>query len=74
MSKGFNWFKKYEIIHKIPYNPYFDWYGIEYSDGDSTSHSVGNIIKVQNLIENIVVKEFQLLMKIGLTLLFINWI
>lgn len=51
MSKGFNWFKKYEIIHKIPYNPYFDWYGIEYLDGDSTSHSVGNIIKVQNLIE-----------------------
>ena len=51
MSKGFNWFKKYEIIQKIPYNPYFDWYGIEYLDGDSTSHSVGNIIKVQNLIE-----------------------
>lgn len=51
MSKGFNWFKKYEIVQKIPYNPYFNWYGIEYLDGDSASHSVGNIIKVQNLIE-----------------------
>ena len=51
MSIGFNWFKNYRIIHKIPYNPLFDWYGVEYLDGDSTSHSTGNIIKVQNLIE-----------------------
>ena len=51
MSTVFNWFKKYEIFQKIPYNPYFDWYGIAYLDGDSASHSVGNIIKVQNLIE-----------------------
>ena len=51
MSTVFNWFKKYEIVQKIPYNPYFNWYGIEYLDGDSASHSVGNIIKVQNLIE-----------------------
>ena len=51
MSIGFNWFKKYRIINRLPESTLFDWYGIEYLDGDSTSHSAGNIIKVQNLIE-----------------------
>jgi len=51
MSIGFNWFKKHRIINKLPESTLFDWYGVEYLDGDSTSHSAGNIIKVQNLIE-----------------------
>ena len=50
MSIGFNWFKKYEIIHRVV-PPFYDWYELSYLDGDSTSHSAGNVIKVQNLIE-----------------------
>ena len=50
MSIGFNWFKKYEIIHCVPDHLY-DWYELNYLDGNSTSHSAGNVIKVQNLIE-----------------------
>ena len=50
MSIGFNWFKEYEIIHhKEGY--WYDWYQVIYDGGDSTSHSAGNITKVQNLIE-----------------------
>ena len=50
MSIGFNWFKEYEIIyHKLNY--WCDYYSVFYDGGDSTSHSSGNIIKVQNLIE-----------------------
>ena len=50
MSIGFNWFKKYEIIHdRLDYC--YDNYRIIYNGGNSTSHSAGNIIKVQNLIE-----------------------
>ena len=50
MSTGFNWFKEYKIVHdKLGY--YYDDYRIIYDGGNSTSHSVGNIIKVQNLIE-----------------------
>ena len=50
MSTGFNWFKKYEIIHCEP-NNWDDWYELKYLDGGSTSHSAGNIIKVQDLLE-----------------------
>ena len=50
MSIGFNWFKGYRIINKLPEEAMFNWYGIEYLDGGSTSHSAGNIIAVQNLI------------------------
>lgn len=50
MSTGFNWFKKYEIIHCEP-NHWYDWYELEYLDGNSTSHSAGNIAKVQGLLE-----------------------
>ena len=50
MSIGFNWFIKYEIIHCVPDHLY-DWYELNYLDGNSTSHSAGNVIKVQNLIE-----------------------
>ena len=50
MSIGFNWFKKYEIIHCVP-DHFYDWYELNYLDGNSTSHSAGNVIKVQNLIE-----------------------
>lgn len=50
MSIGFNWFKTYIISHREP-DTWHDWYEIEYLDGGSTSHSAGNIIKVQNLIE-----------------------
>lgn len=50
MSTGFNWFKEYEIVrNRLDY--WYDDYRIFYDDGDSTSHSSGNIIKVQNLIE-----------------------
>lgn len=50
MSTGFNWFKKYEIIHYEP-NHWYDWYELNYLDGNSTSHSAGNITKVQDLLE-----------------------
>ena len=50
MSIGFNWFKRYEIIHKKPEH-WNDWYELNYLDGNSTSHSASNVIKVQNLIE-----------------------
>ena len=50
MSIGFNWFKKYKIIHRAAPS-FYDWYELKYLDGNSTSHSAGNVIKVQNLIE-----------------------
>ena len=50
MSTGFNWFKDYEITHHGQ-GHWYDWYELEYLDGGSTSHSAGNIIKVQDLIE-----------------------
>ena len=50
MSIGFNWFKEYEIICHAA-NHWYCWYQVIYDGGDSTSHSAGNIIKVQNLIE-----------------------
>lgn len=48
MSIGFNWFKDYEfyLVDEL----YHD-YNLRYIGGGSTSHSVGNIIKVQNLLE-----------------------
>lgn len=50
MSIGFNWFKEYEIVHdRLDYC--YDNYRIIYNDGNSTSHSSRNVIKVQNLIE-----------------------
>lgn len=50
MSTGFNWFKDYKLT---PWNDYYydTDYKLEYIGGDSTSHSSGNIIKVQNLLE-----------------------
>lgn len=50
MSIGFNWFKKYEIIHRAAPS-FYDWYELNYLYGNSTCHSAGNVIKVQNLIE-----------------------
>ena len=50
MGIGFNWFKGYEIIHCEP-DHWYNWYELKYLDGGSTSHSAGNIIKVQDLIE-----------------------
>lgn len=50
MSTGFNWFKEYEIIH-FGEDHWYDWYELNYLDGGSTSHSAGNIIKVQDLLE-----------------------
>ena len=52
MSIGFNWFKKYEIIHCVPDHLY-DWYELNYLYGKSTCHSAGNVIKVQNLLEKL---------------------
>ena len=49
MSTGFNWFKDYEIYLS---NDYYGDYGLCYVDGDSTSHSSGNIVTVQTLLEN----------------------
>lgn len=51
MSIGFNWFKNYEITHMFADHYWYSYYSLNYLDGDSTSHSSGNIIKVQNLIE-----------------------
>ena len=50
MSTGFNLFRSYEII-RDRFDYWYDDYRIFYEGGDSTSHSSGNIIKVQNLIE-----------------------
>lgn len=50
MSIGFNWFKKYKIIHRAAPS-FYDWYELNYLYGNSTCHSAGNVIKVQNLIE-----------------------
>ena len=49
MSTGFNWFKGYKI--KIEEDRFFRDVTLNYLDGDSTSHSCANIIKVQELIE-----------------------
>ena len=48
MSIGFYWFKDYQLYL---YDEYYGEYALEYLDGDSTSHSAGNIIKVQDLLE-----------------------
>lgn len=50
MSIGFNWFRTCRISHRAP-DTWYDWYELEFLDGDSTSHSAGNIIIVQDLIE-----------------------
>ena len=49
MSTGFNWFKDYEI--KIEEDRFFRDVFLNYLNGGNTSHSGGNIIKVQELIE-----------------------
>lgn len=48
MSRGFNWFKDTEIYLA---DEYYHDYKLRYLDGGSTSHSPGNITKVQNLLE-----------------------
>ena len=53
MSIGFNWFKKYKI-EKEEYGIGFmkeTYYNVKYLEGGNTSHSAGNIIKVQNLLK-----------------------
>lgn len=50
ISTGFNWFKSYEVI-KNDYGHWYENYSIKYIGGNNTSHSAGNIIIVQNLIE-----------------------
>lgn len=49
MSIGFNWFKSYKIEDYS--QPYCDDFRLTYIGGDSTSHSGGNIGKVQDLLE-----------------------
>ena len=49
MSIGFNWFKSCEIYLA---DEFYHEYNLRYLDGGSTSHSAGNIIKVQDLLEN----------------------
>ena len=48
MSRGFNWFKETEIY--LADERYCE-YNLKYIGGDSTSHSPGNITKVQTLLE-----------------------
>lgn len=48
ISRGFNWFKNYEIRRV---DTYYDDLELIYLDGGSTSHSPGNIIIVQDLLE-----------------------
>lgn len=51
MSTGFNWFKSYEV-KKNDYEGYwYEDYSLKYIGGGDTSHSGGNIGKVQDLIE-----------------------
>lgn len=50
MSIGFNWFKKYEIVHQCS-DRWYGWYELKYLDGGSTSHSAGNVRAVQHLFE-----------------------
>ena len=53
MSIGFNWFKDYEIKsikHDICGGRY-DYVVLKYIGGGESSHSAGNIIKVQDLLE-----------------------
>jgi hypothetical protein len=49
MSTGFNWFTTYEIKDHTDY--WYEDYELHYIGGGSTSHSSGNIIKVQELLE-----------------------
>lgn len=52
MSTGFNWFKSYKItVHKGASMFDYDDTKLEYIGGGDTSHSSGNIGKVQDLIE-----------------------
>lgn len=52
MGIGFNWFKDYKIhIHNGNSIGDYDYVKIEYVGGGSTSHSAGNIIRCQNLLE-----------------------
>lgn len=61
MSVGFNWFKSYKIhIHKGTTMFDYDDSDIEYIGGGSTSYSGYNIGLVQDLIENIVEREYLL--------------
>ena len=50
MGKGFNWFKSYEV-KKNDCGYWYEDYSLEYVGGGDTSHSGGNIGKVQDLIE-----------------------
>lgn len=50
MSIGFNWFKEYTIEHHDS-GYWYDWFDLHYCGGGSTSHSAGNVIKVQTLFE-----------------------
>ena len=50
VSIGFNWFKSYEV-KKNDYGYWYEDYSLKYVGGGDTSHSAGNIIKVQDLIE-----------------------
>ena len=52
MSTGFNWFKSYKItVYKGTSMFDYDVAELEYIGGGDTSHSGGNIGKVQDLIE-----------------------
>ena len=48
MSRGFNWFRDCEIYLA---DEYYQEYNLRYVGGHSTSHSPGNITKVQTLLE-----------------------
>ncbi len=49
MSTGFNWFKEYKI--EITDELFYRDVKLKYLGGGNTSHSAGNIGKVQDLIE-----------------------
>ena len=52
LSTGFNWFKSYKItVHQGTHMFDYDETKLEYIGGGDTSHSGGNIGKVQDLIE-----------------------
>lgn len=63
MGLGIRWFKNYEILdsgetYKAFGFCYYNNYSISFIDGDSTSHSYGNVGLVTDLFEKVIKKSF----------------
>lgn len=51
MSITFRWFNSYKIEGEE--RPCYSWYRIIYDGGGSTSHSAGNVIRVNNVLDRL---------------------